>query len=187
MSFPCGHRANRAYSLCGQKDPFCILCPSWALLCPLFMTSAGPESRRLCGASVNSAWSLWPTAPALPLWDQTIRGHWSVSPGRVDRTGQGGTCLRKNSSTPSFLHNFSWSPPICSRTKGNDFFCQIAWNGQPAQLHAATDLIFFTVFSSLLLKPAVIMGIVLFTSRQKLLDVRSGCSLNSVMEWNWKS
>ncbi len=184
MCFPCGHRANCAYSLCGQKDPFCVLRPSWALLCPLFMTSAGPESRRLCGASVNSAWSLWPTAPALPLWDQTIRGHWSLSPGRVDRTGQGGSCLRKNSSPPSFLHNFYWSQPICSRTKGNDFLSKLReMVGLP---NAATDLIFFTVFSSLL-NPAVIMGIVLFTWRQKLLDESSGCSLNSVMEWNWKS
>lgn len=49
MCFPCGHRAKRANSLCGQKDPFSVLCPWWALLRPLFMTSAGPESRRLWG------------------------------------------------------------------------------------------------------------------------------------------
>lgn len=59
MHLPCGHWVKCAYSLCGQKDPFSFWCPSWALLCPLFLTSAGPESRRLCGASMNSAWSLY--------------------------------------------------------------------------------------------------------------------------------
>lgn len=127
-----------------RGNVFSLWAPSESCLLFMWSEKSIPCLVPFVSLALSTVYDLsWPGEQA-PVWGQCELGVVTMAhsacpaPLRTDNQGPlvivtracrphrpGGTCLRKNSSPPSFLHNFSWSQPISSRTKGNDFLSNL--------------------------------------------------------------